>query len=246
MLSARVSAGYDSRMVDLTSEMAELWAALGPVPTQRGRVLQFVSARTGEGTSTIAREFARLAAVRSRRPAWLIDADIHDQSQLSAVAMETDRYGTVQGQASASPDGSAFFTIHPPLKDRQGKPMADGRLLHARAVLGGRLWVTRLRTEAMHVAQRAQFLGTADYWEAMRRHADYVIVDSPAADRSDAALTLAPHMDATVLVVAADEKDVGDPAALRDALEAADGFVAGMVFNRAPEHEGRARRETRA
>jgi hypothetical protein len=48
-------------------------------------------------------------------------------------------------------------------------------------------------------------------------------------------------MDATVLVVAADEQDVGDPAALRDALDAAGGFVAGMVFNRAPEREGRGR-----
>lgn len=229
-------------MVDLTSEMADLWAALGPSTTQHGRVLQFVSARTGEGTSTIAREFARLAAVRGRRPTWLIDADIYDQSQLNAVAMEPERFGPVQGMASASPDGSAFFTIHPPLKDRQGRPMADSRLLQARAVLGGRLWVTRLRAEALHVAQRAQFLGTPDYWEAMRRHADYIIIDSPAADRSDAAITLAPHVDATVLVVAADELDVGDPAALRDALDAADGFVAGMVFNKAPEREARARK----
>jgi len=233
-------------MVDLTSEMAELWAALGPVPTQQGRVLQFVSARTGEGTSTIAREFARLAAVRARRPVWLIDADLYDQSQLSAVAMEPERYGPVQGQASASPDGSSFFSIYPPLKDRTGRPMADGRLLHARACLGGRLWVTRLRTEAMHAAQRAHFTGTSAYWDAMRRHSDYIIVDSPAGDRSDAAVTLAPHMNATVLVVAADEQDIGDPAALRDALEAADGFVAGMVFNRAPERAAPGKREKSA
>jgi Mrp family chromosome partitioning ATPase len=245
MLAGQVRTVFDSSMVDLTREMADLWAALGPVPPTRGRVLQFVSARTGEGTSTIAREFARLAAVRGRKPAWLIDADVFDQGQLNAAAMEPDRFGRVQGMASASPDGSAFFTIHPPLKDRQGRPMADSRLLQARAVLGGRLWNTRLRAEALNVAQRAHFLGTPDYWEAMRRHADYVIVDSPAADRSDAAVTLAPHMDATVLVVAADEQDVGEPAALRDALEAADGYVAGMVFNRAPEREARAREKAK-
>jgi Mrp family chromosome partitioning ATPase len=242
MLAPQVRTAYDSGMVDLTSEMADLWAALGPVPPGRGRVLQFVSARTGEGTSTIAREFARLAAVRARRPAWLIDADVYDQGQLNAVAMEPQRFGPVQGQASASPDGSAFFTIHPPLKDRQGRPMPDSRLLHARAVLGGRLWVTRLRAEALHVAQRAQFLASGAYWEAMRRHADYVIIDSPAADRSDAALALAPYVDATVLVVAADERDVGEPAALRDALEAAEGHVAGMVFNRAPAGDERRNR----
>jgi len=221
-------------MVDLTGEMAELWAALGPVPPGRGRVLQFVSARTGEGTSTIAREFARLAAVRARRPAWLIDADLYDQSQLQAVGMEPDRFGPVQGHASASPDGSAFFTIHPPMKDRAGKPLEDHRLLHARAALGGRLWVTRLRGEALHPAQRIQFLPTAAYWDAMRRHADYVIVDAPAADRSDAAVALAPYVDATVLVVAAEEGTAAEHVVLRDGLEAAGGLVAGLVFNRAP------------
>jgi len=222
-------------MVDLTGEMADLWAALGPVAAGRGRVVQFVSARTGEGTSTIAREFARLAAVRARRPAWLVDADIYDQSQLKAVGLEPDRFGRLQGQASASPDGSAFFTIHPPLKDRQGQPIADGRLLHARAALGGRLWVTRLRQEALHPAQRVQFIDRPDYWEAMRRHADYVIVDAPAADRSDAAVALARFVDATVLVVAAEESTAGEQVALRDALENAGGFVAGLVFNRAPQ-----------
>ena len=221
-------------MVDLTGEMADLWAALGPVPAGRGRVLQFVSARTGEGSSTISREFARLAAVRARKPAWLIDADLYDQNQLKAVSLEPDRFGQLAGQASASPDGSAFFTIQPPVKDREGRPVADGRLLHARAALGGRLWVTRLRREGLHPAQRVQFIERADYWNAMRKHADYVIVDAPAADRSDAAIALAPFMDATVLVVAADENSAAEQVALRDALEQAGGFVAGLVFNRAP------------
>ena len=39
-------------MVDLTSEMAGLWAALGPAPAHRGRVVAFVAANTGEGGST--------------------------------------------------------------------------------------------------------------------------------------------------------------------------------------------------
>lgn len=241
MLPSQLRTAYDSGMVDLTSEMADLWSALGPVPPGRGRVVQFASARTGEGASTIAREFARLAAVRAKRPAWLIDADIYDQSQLSAVGLEPERYGQVQGLASASPDGSAFFSLNPPLRDQQGRPMPDSRLLHARAVLGGRLWVTRLRAPALHPTQQVRFLASGAYWDAMRRHADYIVIDSPAADRSDAALALAPYVDATVLVVAADERDVADPAALRDALEAAGGFVAGMVFNRAPERDQRAR-----
>lgn len=222
-------------MVDLTGEMAELWAALGPVPTNRGRVVQFVSARTGEGASTIAREFARLAAVRGRKPAWLVDADLYDQSQLKIVGYDPDRFGPVQGEAAATPDGSMFFDIHPPVKNRMGQLVPAARLVQARAGLGGRLWVTRLKTEALNAAHRVRPTGEPAYWEAMRRHADYVIVDAPAADRSDLAITLAPHMDATVLVVAADEPATAELADLRDAIEARGGFVAGMVLNRAED-----------
>ena len=52
-------------MVDLTTEMAALWAALGPAPGHRGRVIQIAAAGSGEGVSTVAREYARLAAVRA-------------------------------------------------------------------------------------------------------------------------------------------------------------------------------------
>ena len=82
-------------MVDLTTEMAALWAALGPAPGHRGRVVQIAAANTGEGVSTVAREYARLAAVRARRPVWLIDADLAQQGQLEAVAAEPDRFGAL-------------------------------------------------------------------------------------------------------------------------------------------------------
>jgi Mrp family chromosome partitioning ATPase len=80
-------------MVDLTTEMAGLWAALGPAPAHRGRVILFAAAQTGEGVSTVAREFARMAAVRGRRPAWLVDGDLTQQAQMEQVAAQPDRFG---------------------------------------------------------------------------------------------------------------------------------------------------------
>ena len=41
--------------LDLSAEMEALWTSLGPVPPERGRVVQFVSAASGEGASSIAR-----------------------------------------------------------------------------------------------------------------------------------------------------------------------------------------------
>lgn len=219
-------------MVDLTSEMAALWAALGPAPGHRGRVIQIAAANSGEGVSTVAREYARLAAVRARRPVWLIDADLAQQGQLEAVAAEPDRFGAVGKAAMATPDGSIFFAVTPRVTDRTGKPVHPARLITARPCLGGRLWVTRFAAEHLRSGQRAEAIGDARYWDALRKHADTIVIDSPAADRNAMSITLAPFVDATVLVVAAESTAAGDPLILRDEIEAAGGKIAGVVVNR--------------
>ena len=218
-------------MVDLTSEMAGLWAALGPGPAHRGRVIQFACAGTGEGASTVAREFARLAAVRARKPVWLVDADLVQQGQQELIASEPDRFGRMGAAAAASPDGSVFYAVTPPVLGRDGRPVDPARLMTARPCLGGRLWVTRFRAETLRSGQRAEPLPDPRYWDIMRRHADTVIIDAPAADRNDIAITLAPYVDATILVVAAEGSPDGS-VGLRDEIEAVGGRIAGVVVNR--------------
>ena len=96
----------------------------------------------------------------------------------------------------------------------------------------GRLWVTKFRREALQGGRSVHVLPAPEYWRALRAHVDLIVVDSPAADRSRAGLTVAPQMDQTVLVVAADQSDVEAPARLKDAIHGAGGQVAGLFFNR--------------
>ena len=219
-------------MVDLTSEMAGLWAALGSAPAHRGRVIQFACANSGEGASTVAREFARLAAVRARKPVWLIDADLAQPSQQEAVAAEPERFGRLGAAASSSPDGASFFAVTPPVMGRDRKPIAPARLMTARPCLGGRLWITRFRAEVLRSGQRAEPLSDPRYWDAMRKHADTVVIDAPAADRSDLCITLAPYVDATVLIVAAESTAANEPVIRRVEIESVGGRIAGVVVNR--------------
>jgi len=220
-------------MVDLTAEMAQLWSSLGPAPSGRARVVQFIAATSGEGASTFAREFARFAAGRARKPVWLIDLDLLGSRQLTDIVIDPTRFGAVGAAAVASPDGSAFFTVQPPAIAPDGKPWRDSRYLVAHPVGGSRLWVTRFRREALRPDQAPHVVPVADYWNALRPHAEVVVVDAPAADRARAGLTVAPFMDLIVLVVAADGGDAARPIALRDAVHAAGGHCAGLVFNRA-------------
>lgn len=219
-------------MVDLSREMADLLAAFGPASPGRGRAVQFVAAASGEGTSTVAREFARLAAVRGSRPTWLVDLDLLSDAQFQAVSLDPDGFGEVSGPSAATPDGSMFFAVQPPSRSPDGRPWADARYLSAHAALDRRLWVTRFRAEMLTPGQSVRVLRATGWWESLRRHADWIVVDSPSTERSSVALALAPMMDATVLVVGAEKTDAALHAGLRDAVVAAGGHCAGVVLNR--------------
>jgi len=220
-------------MIDLTAEMAQLWSSLRTPAPGHARVIQFVAATAGEGTSTVAREFARYATDHVSKAVWLVDLDLMNAPQYFALSAEPGRFGLLGRQTAASPDGSVFFTVQPPSRGADGQTWPDARYLVAHPAGGSRLWVTRFRRENLKANQAAHITPTADYWNALRKHADLIVVDAPAADRSTAALTVAPFMDYSVLVVAADEGDAARPMALKESILAAGGRCAGLVFNRA-------------
>jgi Mrp family chromosome partitioning ATPase len=221
-------------MVDLTAEMGRLWASLRAPWRGQTRIVQFAAARTGEGASTIAREFAYHAASRVQRPVWLVDADLLDSPQYNAIAARPARYGGLGRQTSASPDGSAFFQVQPPEPGETGEPIAAERFLLAHPVGGPRLWVTRFRRELLQPWQKVEIAPGPAYWEALRRHAGLIVVDAPAADRSNASAVLAPLVDSTVLVVAADLGETETPALFKRSLTATGGLCSGLFLNRAP------------
>jgi hypothetical protein len=220
-------------MIDLTAETAQLLATLGSVPEGHGRVVQFAAARSGAGTSSFAREFARIAAQQAKRPVWLIDLELDAPGQAQAVAAAPHRYGAFGPAASASPNGSAFFRVQPTLRASDGRRIPDARYLEGRRAGTSKLWVARFRRETLRGGQRVQLLPSGDYWRAMRKFAEWVVLDAPAFDRSGAAVTMAPYIDGTVLVVSADDPDTAAPAALRTAIEQSGGRAVGLVFNRA-------------
>ena len=220
-------------MVDLSAEMAELWMSLGASAPGRRWVIQVVGARQGEGTSTVARELALYAARAAGRSVWLVDLDLLASPQVATIRAAPDRYGQLGDAVAATPDGSIFFTVQPGALTAEGKPWPDAAYLAAHRVGKSRWWVTRFRREVLQQGQSVHILPRPDYWEGMRRHAEVVIVDSPAADRSQAAATIAPFMDQTLMVVAADQTDMRPPARLRDAIAAGGGAVSGLFFNRA-------------
>jgi hypothetical protein len=222
--------------VDLSDEMAALADRLGPPPPGGARALQFLAARSGEGTSTVARAFADAL---SRRPGakgvWLIELDLLSGAQGEAVATDPDSYGALGAPVRASPDQSVFFDVQPQTVGADGRAWPPAGYLAAYPLGGRRFWVTRFRVDALRPGQQVRVTDAPDYWRVMRAHADWIVVDAPAAERSRAALAVAPHMDATVLVVDAEGDDPAATALVRDQIQAAGGRCLGAVLNRAPK-----------
>ena len=220
-------------MVDLTREMADLMSALGRPQTAAGRALMFVSALSGEGVSTVAREYARCEAAFAAKPVWLVDADLKRQGQMIALGQDAQRFGPPGPLSQASPDGSVFFRLSPPARDAQGLPIGDDKYLVARPFLDKRLWVTRFRDQHMAPGQRVKLFDQTTYWRALRQHAETIVVDAPALDRSTSALQLAAQMDGIILVVSEEEGDVQSRLNLKNDLEQVGGRILGLVYNRA-------------
>ncbi|MFT4076065.1 MAG: transcriptional regulator [Asticcacaulis sp.] len=228
-------------MVDLTREMADLMSALGRPQSKKGRALMFVSAYGGEGVSTVAREYARCEAAFAKKPIWLVDADLAAQGQMQALTNDPERFGQPGALSLATPDGSAFFTITPET-NAQGEAVRDADYVVSRPFLGRHLWVTRFRHKNLARGQRARIAPQTTYWQALRQHAQTIIVDVPAADRSGAALQLAPLMDGVILVVSEGEGDIQARVDLKNDIEQVGGRFVGMVYNNASRIVGNATR----
>ena len=222
----------ESLMVDLSADMHTLAERLGPPPGAGARVLQFLAARTGEGTSTVAREFCRAVAPRARRGVWLVELDLMAGAQFDAIAAAPGLYGELGDPTPASPGGEAFYRVEPAVVGADGRTWPDSAYLDAYPVGAERFWVTRFRREALKPRQTLEPTSGVDYWAALRPHADWVVIDAPAADRSRAGLLVAREMDATLLVVSAEGADPRGPLQLKDDLAAAGGHCPGVVLNR--------------
>ena len=222
-------------MVDLSTDMAALAHRLQATPGGPGRVVQFVAADAGEGTSTVARAFAHHISATARRGVWLVELDVLRGEHYAAIVGDPQRYGALGAPTRASPNQSCFFSVDPKLQGVDGQPWPDIRYLDAYPVGAARWWITRFRREALKRGQTVRILASAAYWDTLRAHADYVVIDAPALARAEIAPMIAPRVDTSVLVVSGQRADLDGPRALKAALQRVGGRCAGMVFNRASE-----------
>jgi hypothetical protein len=218
-------------MRDLRADLIGLHRQLAQIPQgSGGRSVMFVSARSGEGVSSIAASFALLAAEHVRKPVWLVDLDLKRNQLFNAFAVGAfaQVFGGVGPPYSAALKTQPFFTIDP------DDPEATSGLglFTAHRVGQLRLMVTQFDAARIKPGHAIRIRTQPPYWQAARAVADWTVVDSPALERAGAGLAISSQVDRTVIVVRADQTTPREVDTVRCEIESHGGRVGGVVFNR--------------
>ena len=168
--------------LEMLDEMAGLHARIEiQLPGTESKIIQFLGSIEKEGTSTIAREFARISAIKFNKTVLIIDGDMSRASQLQ------------------------FFGIKPQwgLEDAYCEDGDFKRAVHQ--IPGARLFVSAIRKPSSSNRESAGALKNPDLWKTLRKYFDLIVVDSPAAKTSSEGFTTSPKADGVVLVLEAEK-----------------------------------------
>lgn len=195
-----------------------------------GRTVMFISARSGEGVSSLAASFAVLAAERSRKGVWLVDLDLRNNQQFREFALGSfaPLFGGVGPPYSALLKTRPFFSIDPAAGDA-GQGIGA---FTAHRVGDLRLMVTQFDTGCLKAGQTLRIRTQPAYWQALRSANDWTVVDAPALELASAGLAIASQMDRTIIVVRADQTSPSEVEAVRRQVESHGGSVGGVILNR--------------
>lgn len=234
-------------MSDLPGQMQNVWSALAGIAGGRGSAVMFVSARTGTGTSLVARAFAQLCAARAPRSAWLLDLDLFGNGQLRFLAAAAGAADPATGLPAGWPGPyDMTFAVAPFWRATPRGPdgsHGEGAVVAWR-VGGSKLFVSGYRPEALAPGQTLQVAPAPGYWSTLAAAIDVTVVDAPALERSRAALALAADMDAVILVVDGADGDPADVMEMRDELLGRGATILGAVVV-APDRSRRQPRPAR-
>ncbi len=194
--------------LEAEKEMATLYQNIEALVGQpRKKIIQFIGSHPGEGTSTIARDFARFSASRLGKKVLFLEGDPADSSQPFSgggrmVSLEeTVRRGEEVEGAFAQSEGTGLAVG---LVARE-----EGSLIHF------------LESE-----------DRAPVWERLKEHFDLVVIDSPPLSASTAGLAFCRRADGVVLVLEAERTRGPVAEKAKEQIQKNGGNILGVVFNK--------------
>jgi capsular exopolysaccharide synthesis family protein len=195
--------------VEMGQEMLGLYKIIdAKLPVMSNGVLLFIGSRAGEGTSTIVREFARIAAEWVGRSVLLMDADQY--------------HGTLSQFYSIAPQYSWIDVL-------QGS-VEMARAIHQ--VSKSDLFVSPACNSSVPTPELFNSPRFERFWTDLKLQFDLLLIDSPPLTVSPDALALVSKVDGVVLVVEAEKTKWRTARHVREQVERVGGNILGIVLNK--------------
>jgi Mrp family chromosome partitioning ATPase len=175
--------------------------------SQTARIVTFISARPGEGTSTIARDYAAALADSVDHNILLIDAGKLDRAYFH--------------DHDADPEITIADTV------AGGRPVTE-----ALYPLGPHVFLARWSGQGRSRGVAGKLINDAGFWAALHEKFGTVVIDAPSLKESSDGIALAVRADATVLVVEAETTRQPVIENLRDTVGTAGAKIVGIVMNK--------------
>lgn len=182
------------------------------LPDINNKVIQFIGSRQGEGTSTVAREFARTLAFSIGKKVLLIDADrFHPSHRLSFGIQYEEGWQEIISSKHPVEDAIHCFEC-------------------SNLFLCPSSNTTRSTPELFDTRVIDPFLN------AIRQQFDFLIIDSTPITNSPDGLAIAPKADGVIIVVEAEKTKWTIIENLKQQIQNVGGNVLGIVFNKRNYH----------
>ncbi len=194
--------------MNLEREMVMLYQNIEALlPGVDRKALQFIGAKTGEGTSSIVREFARVAANLLGKSVFLLDA-----GQLKPRRCIFMHITAECGWQEVTPSGDILRDI------------AQGREVNLEIFPGSRC--PDVETPNFYSPR------ISDFWDSLKKRYDMVLIDSPPAAVSPDGIEISRRVDGVVLVVEAEKTRWQVVENLKGKIAGCGGNILGVVFNK--------------
>jgi hypothetical protein len=213
----------------LIEEASRLLDLLNPTFVDgEGLAVQFIGSRKGEGTSTIARAFARVAMTHIAGDVLLLNLDMAGNG---CVASHSDHNESLGLGAVSEPLDIALRIDHlVRLPSHADSALAANTLMTFHRVGSSRLVVNRF-SQAPEMAS-AKIVNERQFWQDLKKHFLLTVVDSPPFSDSPDGVLVSQWMESVIIVVEADATRMPVAENLKSTLLGQGANISGLVFNK--------------
>lgn len=194
---------------EMGEEMLSLYKIIDSLlPDAKSKIIQFIGAREGEGTSTIVREFARVSAYLIGNSVLLLDADRHCPTQGHFFEIQYE-FGWIEWLKQEKQEGNPFYRV------------GQSTLFMSPSCNSS--------VSTPEIFNSPVFDGLCSN---LRTDFDLVVIDSAPLTVSPDGLAIASKVDGVVLVVEAEKTRWQTVKKMKDNIARVGGNVLGVVLNK--------------